>query len=303
MPINPPHPDQPVDKCPYRGQALPKKNANVRSDEAYKHGMSGLLLAVWRYRYFILSSIQVDFRGRFARSRLGGLWIVLHPLIQAAMFALVLGQLLSGRLPDMDDNPFAYPIYLLSGLLAWTLFTEVISRCLTVFIENGNLLKKLVFPKVCLPLIVTGSALINNSLLFGAIIFIFLLLGYTPDLHLLWIPILTLITLAFSLGIGLIVGTLNVFMRDIGQMVPVILQLGFWFTPIVYTPNILPEFAKKWIALNPMYWIVQGYHDAFLFGTSPPWFALGCVTLVSLGLLGFSMVLFKRASSEMVDVL
>lgn len=265
--------------------------------------MKSLLSAVWRYRYFILSSIKVDFRSRFVRSRLGGLWLIIHPLVQAAIFALILGQLLSGRLPDMADNKLAYAIYLLAGTLAWNLFTEVITRCLTVFIDNGNLLKKLVFPKICLPLIVTGSAVINNALLFGAILVVFAVLGYIPGPRVLWIPVLTIITLGLALGIGLILGTLNVFIRDIGQIVPIALQLGFWFTPIVYTPDIVPEAVGDLMKFNPMYWIVGAYQDAILYDTSLAWKQLGFILITALALLRISIALFRRARNEIVDVL
>ncbi|MFM7471022.1 MAG: ABC transporter permease [Nodosilinea sp.] len=265
--------------------------------------VKGLLLSAWQYRYFILSSIKVEFKGRFARSRLGGLWVIIHPLIQAAIFALVLGQLLSGRLPGMANNKLAYPIYLLAGTLAWTLFTEVITRCLTVFIDNANLLKQLVFPKICLPLIVTGSALVNNVFLLGGILLIVMVMGFVPGINLIWIPVLTVVNLALALGIGLILGTLNVFMRDIGQVVPIILQLGFWFTPIAYSPNVVPAAFQNWMQLNPMYWVVQGYHNAILYNAPPAWLPLLAIALLAAGLLTMAMGLFKRASSEIVDAL
>ncbi|MEA5462708.1 ABC transporter permease [Leptothoe sp. PORK10 BA2] len=265
--------------------------------------MKALMSAIWQYRYFILSSIKVDFRSRFVRSRLGGLWMIIHPLVQAAIFALVLGQLLSGRLPDMADNKLAYAIYLLAGTLAWNLFTEVITRCLTVFIDNGNLLKKLAFPKICLPLIVTGSAIVNNAFLFGAILTVCAVMGYVPGGRVFWIPILTIITLGLALGIGLILGTLNVFIRDIGQIVPIALQLSFWFTPIVYTPDIVPASLRSLIKFNPMYWIVGAYQSAILYGTDLEWGPLLCIFIISLLLLRVSMDLFSRARHEIVDVL
>lgn len=229
--------------------------------------------------------------------------MIINPLVQAAIFALVLGQLLSGRLPGRSDDPLSYPIFLLSGTLGWNLFSEVVIRCLTVFIDNGNLLKKLVFPKICLPIILAGSALVNNMLLFLAMLVIFLVLGFIPGIHLIWIPILTIVNLIFSLGLGVILGTLNVFIRDLGQVVPIILQLGFWFTPIVYSPEILPESIKNWVKLNPMYWLIQGYQNAILFGTLPPWTEIGYIFLISLVIAGMAMIIFRRASSEIVDVL
>lgn len=265
--------------------------------------MKSLLLSTWRYRFFILSSIKVDFRRRFVRSRLGGLWMIINPLVQAAMFALILSQVLSGRLPDMADDKLAYPVYLLSGTLAWNIFTEVINRCLTVFIENGNLLKKLVFPRICLPMIVTGSAVVNNLLLLGAILLIFAVMGFVPGINVIWIPLLMALTLTLSLGLGLILGTLNVFIRDIGQIVPIVLQLGWWFTPIVYPVSIVPKVILPWMQLNPMYWIVQAFQNAILFNKPPAWIALSCICLAAFVLLRLALILFRRASSEMVDVL
>lgn len=262
-----------------------------------------MLAAVWQYRYFILSSIQVDFKARFVRSRLGGLWLIINPLVQAAIFALILGQVLAGRLPGKTDDPLAYPIYLLSGTLGWSFFSEVIVRCLTVFIDNGNLLKKLVFPKICLPLIIAGSAIFNNMLLFSSILLIFLVLGFIPGVHVLWIPLLTVVNLIFSLSIGIILGTLNVFIRDLSQVVPIVLQLGFWFTPIVYSPEILPESIKGLVKLSPMYWLIQGYQSSILFNTWPPLIEIGAIFIASIVISIVSMAIFRRASAEIVDVL
>lgn len=229
--------------------------------------------------------------------------MIINPLVQAAMFALILSQVLSGRLPDMADNKLAYPIYLLSGMLAWNIFAEVITRCLTVFIENGNLLKKLVFPRICLPMIVTGSAIVNNLLLLGAILAILAILGFVPGYHVIWLPLLMTITLILSLSIGLILGTLNVFIRDIGQVVPIVLQLGWWFTPIVYPASIVPAAVRPWMELNPMYWLVEGFQNAILFDQAPSLLALSFISLGSIILLRMALTLFRKASSEMVDVL
>ena len=229
--------------------------------------------------------------------------MVIHPLAQAAIFALVLAELMGAKLPGMVNDKFAYAIYLMSGMLAWALFSEVIGRCLTLFIDNGNILKKIAFPRMCLPLIVAGSVLLNNLLLFLAIIVVFGFLGHVPGAQIAWVPVLMLVTLALALGIGLILGVLNVFIRDVGQVVPVVLQLGFWFTPIVYTPNILPEAFRSILRLNPMTPVVQSYQNAMLFNTAPDFAGLGWLVLVTIALLGVSLIMFRRASAEMVDVL
>ena len=261
-----------------------------------------MVIGAWRYRHFILSSIQSDFRARFARSRLGGAWIILHPLTQVAMYALILSSVLSAKLPGID-NKYAYAIYLMAGMLAWSLFSEVVTRCLTIFIESGNLLKKIVFPKVCLPLIVTGVALVNNLLLLLAIILVFALLGHVPGWTLLWLPVMLALTVALGIGLGLVCGVLNVFMRDVGQVLPVLLQLWFWVTPIIYMPSIIPETYRSFLALNPIYPLVTGYQNILMLGTAPPFSELLWVIGLAAGLLGIALFIFRRASPEMVDVL
>ncbi|WP_174452713.1 ABC transporter permease [Azospirillum baldaniorum] len=264
--------------------------------------MNAMLLGAWQYRYFIFSSIKTDFSTKFIRSRLGGAWMILNPLVQVAIFAFILSAVLASKIPGIDSQ-YAYPIYLMSGILAWSLFTEVVTRCLTLFIDNGNLLKKLVFPKITLPLIVAGSALFNNFLLFLAIIMIFGVLGNLPGTALLWMPLLVVVNIALALGIGLICGVLNVFLRDIGQVVPVILQLLFWFTPIVYMENIIPPEYRAWLPSNPLFHIITGYHDVLLYNRSPDWQQLGIIGVLALILLALSLFMFRKASAEMVDVL
>lgn len=264
--------------------------------------MLAMLLSAWRYRFFIFSSVKTELRTKFVRSRLGGIWMILNPLSQVLIFAFVLSAVLSAKLPGID-NRYAYAIYLMSGTLGWSLFSEIINRCLTLFIDNSNILKKLAFPKIALPLIVTISALVNNLLLFSAILVIFGVLGHAPGTALIWLPALMLINIALALGLGLTLGVLNVFTRDIGQVVPVILQFIYWFTPVVYMANIIPVTYRSWLVFNPLIPIITGYQQILLYNRPPDWIALGPVTILTLFLLAFSLVLFRKASPEMVDQL
>jgi lipopolysaccharide transport system permease protein len=264
--------------------------------------MFGMLIGAWRYRYFILSSIKTELRVKFIRSRLGALWMILNPLAQVVIFAFVLSAVLSAKLPGIS-NRHAYVIYLMAGILGWSLFLEIVNRCLTLFIDNGNILKKLVFPRIALPLIVTGSASVNNALLFFAILLIFGVLGHVPGTSLIWLPPLMVVNVALALGLGLALGVLNVFMRDVGQIVPVVLQFVFWFTPIVYMVDIIPEQYRGWVFLNPLIPIITGYQNALLYNRAPDWAGLGFVAMVAAGLLAFALVLFRKASPEMVDQL
>lgn len=264
--------------------------------------MREMLLAIWKFRYFMFSSIKNDLRARFARSKLGGLWMIIHPLAQVLIFALILSEVLAAKLPGVD-NKYAYALYLMAGSLMWTLFAEAISRSLTLFIDNGELMKKMAFPRICLPVIAAGGVLVSNALLLVAIFFVFAVLGHYPDSHVFWLPLLMALTLFIGMGVGVVLGVLNVFMRDIGQVVPVVLQALFWLTPIVYSVGILPQRYQQWFALNPLYPLVTSYQNVLVFGKSPLWLELGWLALATAVIWLAALVVFRRASAEMVDAL
>lgn len=264
--------------------------------------MLGMFRGLWQYRHFVISSIRNELISRFARSKLGGLWMIINPLAQVAIYALILSNVLAAKLPGVESQ-YAYAIYLMAGLLAWTLFNEIISRCLNLFIENGNLMKKMSFPRITLPSIVIGSSLLNNGLLLLSMLGIFLLLGHHFALAMLWLLPLTAILTAFAVGVGLVLGVMNVFLRDIGQVVPIVLQMWFWFTPIVYPVTIIPESYRHWLNYNPMYHITRTYQEVLVYGRSPQFDGLVIIGGVALVLLLLSLFLFRRSIEEMVDVL
>lgn len=263
---------------------------------------TGVFSNLWQYRHFILSSIRNEMVSRFARSKLGGLWMIINPLSQVLIYALIFSHVLGSKLPDVD-NKYSYAFYLLAGQLAWMLFSEIIGRCLNVFIDQGNLMKKMSFPRITLPAIVVGSSLLNNFLLLIAILGIFIIFGQTFSLSMLWVIPLTLSVVILAMGMGLILGILNVFLRDIGQVIPIILQIWFWFTPIVYPENIIPERYRYLMEYNPMYSIVRAYHQILVYNKAPQ--LEGVIIVVGIGLVFvlLSLIVFRRASAEMMDVL
>ncbi|UWU23544.1 ABC transporter permease (plasmid) [Rhizobium sp. CB3060] len=261
-----------------------------------------MLKSIWNYRHFILASIKGELRGRFARSRLGALWFILHPLAQALIFSIVLSEVMRAKMPNMT-NPAAYPIYLLSGMAAWGLFSEILMRSMNVFIEQAAALKKISFPRLCLPIIVWGSALINHLLLLVSIAVIFLFFGQYPGLAWLYlIPGMLLIS-ALAFGIGVFLGVLNVFARDVAQAMAVVMQLWFWFTPIVYVKSAVPEGFQKLLRFNPMAPLVELYQNALLLNEGPSWLGILPPIVVGACMVLLAFTLFRRASADLVDAL
>jgi lipopolysaccharide transport system permease protein len=261
-----------------------------------------MFTAIWNYRYFIVTSVHADFRSRVARSRLGLLWLVIAPLSQIITYAFVLSSIMSQRLPGIE-NRFAYAIYLMAGFQGWLLFVEILSRSMTVFIENANVLKKISFPRIALPLVVVITSIINNLIFFIMLVIVFTLAGFYMGSNILWLPLLVVVNAALAAGLGVTLGVLNVFMRDIGQIVPIVIQFMFWLTPIVYVKDILPPTFQAILKINPLFWLIENYHRVMVYDSVPDLAAIGIIAVLALLLLGTGLALFRKASPEMVDVL
>jgi lipopolysaccharide transport system permease protein len=258
--------------------------------------------AIWKYRGFIRSSVVNDIKMRFSRSNIGGIWVILQPLAQSAIFALVLSVIMKARLPGIDDT-HTYAAYLLSGMLCWTLFTESLNKGLGLFLENAGLIKKVNFPLLTLPIIGGFISLANNFFLLLATVAILALLGVFPTEKFLLVPVLLLLTLGLGLGVGVFLGILNVFIRDIGVIVPIILQFMFWFCPIVYSPESLPGGFRAVLAYNPVSWIVRAYQDVLVFDRWPAFETLLPALVVALISWVLVRFLIRRTYAQMVDIL
>jgi lipopolysaccharide transport system permease protein len=264
--------------------------------------MNSILRAIWTYRGFILGSIQREFQLKYRHSMLGAAWTVLNPLAMITVYTVIFAQIMRTRLPGVEST-FGYSIYLCAGILAWNLFAEIAGRCQNVFLENANLIKKLSFPRICLPIIVAGSALLNFAIIFGLFTLFLLVSGNFPGwAYLAVFPVLGL-EILFSLGLGMVLGVLNVFFRDVGQLFGVVLQFWFWLTPIVYPAAILPEAARPLMALNPMARITGACQTALVSGQTPAWGSLWPVALLAGLLCLWGLRLFRRHAGEMVDEL
>jgi lipopolysaccharide transport system permease protein len=264
--------------------------------------MQNWILGLWTYRGFIVESVKREFQVKYSNSILGAAWNVINPLAMVLVYTLIFSQIMKSRLPG-DDSEFAFSIYLCAGVLTWGLFAEITGRAQNVFLENANLLKKISFPRHCLPTIVVLNALLNFGIVFSLFTVFLVATGNFPGLVFFAIFPLLVIQVAFSIGLGITLGVMNVFFRDVGQFFGVVLQFWFWFTPIVYTPSILPESLAKAMTYNPMAALISGYHAIFLKAKWPDWSSLWFVTIISVILCGIGLSLFRKNAGEMVDEL
>lgn len=264
--------------------------------------MPTMLRALWAYRGFILGSVKREFQSKYRNSLLGAVWTVIQPLAMIVVYTVIFSQVMKARLPSVDST-FAYSIYLCAGTLTWGLFAEITGRAQNIFIENANMLKKLNFPRMCLPVIVVLSALVNFAIIFSLFSIFLIVTGNFPGWSFLGMIPLLLIQIAFSIGLGITLGVLNVFFRDVGQLFNVALQFWFWFTPIVYPASILPSAIKSLLQWNPMAELVMAYQGILVNNQWPQWPDLWLVTLCAVVFCVAGFRLFRKRVGEMVDEL
>ncbi|MBI3231177.1 MAG: ABC transporter permease [Burkholderiales bacterium] len=259
-------------------------------------------LRVWAYRGFISGSVKREFQAKYRHSLLGAVWTVLNPLALIVVYTVIFSQVMRTRLPGAESS-FAYSIYLCAGILTWGLFSEITLRAQTVFLDNANLLKKVSFPRFCLPIIVILNASVNFAIIFALFTLFLLISGNFPGwLYFAIFPLL-LLQIMFSIGIGMILGVVNVFFRDVGQFFGILIQFWFWFTPIVYSPTILPEEVRGFIAYNPMAALIGAYQRILVNQQAPDWLALLPLTLGAIALCLLGLQLFRKRVGEIVDEL
>lgn len=260
------------------------------------------LALLWAYRGFVIGSVKREFQAKYRNSLLGAAWNIINPLSMIIVYTVIFTEVMRAKLPGID-NSFAYSIYLCAGILTWGLFSEITTRAQNVFIENANLLKKISFPRTILPVVVLANAILNFVIVSFLFLVFLIISGNFPGWVILAaIPILIL-QIIFSMGLGMVLGLLNVFFRDVGQFFSIFLTFWFWLTPIVYPVTILPESMKIYLAINPMSPVIAGYQTIFVNKVLPDWLSLWPTVCLAglLCLLGF--YLYTNNVGEMVDEL
>lgn len=258
--------------------------------------------SLWNYRGFIFGSVKREFQSRYRNSLLGAAWTVLQPLAMITVYTVVFSELMRARLPGID-RAYAYSIFLCAGLLTWGLFAEILQRGQNVFLDNGNMIKKLNFPRICLPAITVINALVNFGITFALFIVFLLLTQSFPGWVVFYTLPVLLIQVALAAGIGTIAGVLNVFFRDVGQFVNILLQFWFWFTPIVYSAATLPQSVRPLIRFNPAAALAEAYQGIYVYGNAPNWHSLWHVAALAAVVCAVALLLFRRHAGDMVDEL
>lgn len=251
----------------------------------------------------IWSFARQELVDRYAGSALGFAWAFVQPVFMMFIYIVIFGELMGSRLPGVALRD-GYSIYLVAGMLPWLAFANTLARTATVFVDKKPVLSKVGLSLTMLPLFVVlaeTATFVIGLALFGVYL---LLAGHAPSPHLLTLPWIFLVQQMLALGIGLILAVLNVFLRDVREFSGIFVQLWFWFTPIVWTPQIMsPELFARLKMLNPMASVVTAYQAIFLGNARPDYSTLALVAVLAAATLAVGYLFVRRMEKDVRDVI
>ena len=264
-------------------------------------GLSALREA-WRYRGLALALAAKELKLRYRQTVLGVTWVILQPLLGAAIFAFVFGKV--GRFKTPGDVP--YLLFALSGMMAWQAIAGTLTRTSNTMVGNAHLVSKVYFPRVVLPLGTLSSTLLDFAV---TLAFLFALMGFRwhyPGWNILLMPVCLLLLMMLSLGIGLWATALSVSYRDVGYIIPVMTQLWFYLSPVAYSVETVlervPERHRTLYFLNPLASILEALHWSLLSVGTVHWGWLAYAAAVSLATLVIGAYVFSRMERKFADV-
>ena len=261
-------------------------------------GWVGLnLKQVWAYRELLYFLTWRDIKVRYKQTVLGIAWAIIQPLFTMLVFSLFFG-----RLAKIPSDGLPYPLFAFAALVPWAFFSNALLMSSNSLVENANLLKKVYFPRLVLPVATVMSGLVDFLLAFALLVVFMLCYGIQPTGNLVFLPFLLLLAAITSLGVGLWLSAMNVQFRDVRYAIPFLTQIWMFSTPIAYPSTMLDEPWRTVYGINPMVGVVEGFRWAMLGTATSPGPMLAVSSLVSVLLLVSGLFYFRRMEKSFADV-
>ncbi len=251
---------------------------------------------IWQYRELLYFLVWRDIKIRYKQAFLGVIWAFMQPFTKMVVFSVIFGNLIK-----INSEGFPYPIFLYAGLLPWEFFSNAIMRSGDSILSNVNLITKVNFPRLILPIASIGTVFIDFTISFVLLVGMIFYFHIALTNCFIMIGPLILITILLSLGVGILFSALNTEYRDFRYILPFLVQIWMYLTPVIYPVTIIPKNWQWIVYLNPMAGIINGYRSAIL-GKSVDWFQLGISLSVATSLFIVGVVLFKRIEKYMADI-
>jgi len=252
---------------------------------------------LWEYRELLYFLIWRDIKVRYKQTVLGAAWAIIQPF-----FTMVVFSLFFGRLAKMPSDGIPYPIFAYAALVPWTFFANGLSQSSNSLVGSANLIKKVYFPRMVVPISSVISGAVDFVLAFIVLVGMMLVYGIFPTINIIWLPFLLLLTFVTALGVGLWLSAMNVQFRDVRYTVPFLTQFWLFATPIAYPSSLLSEPWRTLYGINPMVGVVEGFRWALLGTDTAPGPIIIVSSLVALVLLVGGTFYFRRMEKTFADV-
>jgi lipopolysaccharide transport system permease protein len=252
---------------------------------------------LWEYRELLYFLVWRDIKVRYKQTALGAAWAIIQPFFTMVVFSLFFGHL--GKIPS-DGIP--YPIFAFVALVPWTFFASGLGQSSNSLVGSSNLITKVYFPRLIIPLASVFSGIVDFLLAFIVLLAMMLYYGLLPTLNILWLPLFLLLSLVTSLGVGLWLSALNVEYRDVRYVVPFITQFWLLATPIAYPSSLLHEPWRTIYGLNPMVGVVEGFRWALLKSNNAPGPMIAVSAAAAVLILVTGAFYFRRMEKTFADI-
>ena len=261
-------------------------------------GWVSLQLAdLWQYRELLYFLTWRDIKVRYKQTVLGASWAIIQPF-----FSMVIFSLFFGRLAGLPSDGIPYPIFSYAALVPWIFFANGLTQSTNSLVAGGNLIKKVYFPRLAMPIAAILSGVLDFVLAFIVLLGMMLFFGIMPTINVVWLPLFLLLALVTSLGAGLWLTAMNVQFRDIRYAVPFLVQAWMFASPVVYSSSMLEEPWRTLYGLNPMAGVIEGFRWTLLGTDTAPGPMIIVSSLVAIGLLVSGAYYFRRMEKTFADV-
>ena len=252
--------------------------------------------ALWAYRELLYFLTWREIKVRYKQTLLGFAWAIIQPFAMMVVFTLFFG-----TLAKIPSEGIPYPLFNYAALLPWMLFAEGISRASGSLVQDANLVQKVYFPRLVMPLSGILSPLVDFAIASTILIGMMFYFGYPPTVSILWLPAFIILTMMTSLGVGLWLAPLNIKYRDVRYALPFLVQLWLFASPVVYPSTLLPQRFQVIYGLNPMAGVIEGFRWALL-GTEPPGSLIAVSVIIVIVILVSGAYYFRRMEKTFADV-
>jgi homopolymeric O-antigen transport system permease protein len=252
---------------------------------------------LWEYRELLYFLVWRDIKLRYKQTALGATWAIIQPFLTMVVFSLFFG-----KLGKMSSDGIPYPIFSFAALVPWTFFANGLNQASNSLVGSSNLIKKVYFPRLAVPIATVLSSVVDFALSFVVLLGMMIYYHIVPTVNVVWLPLFLLLTLITSLGVSLWLSALNVEFRDVRYVVPFIVQFWLFATPIAYSSKLLPEPWRTLYGINPMVGVVEGFRWALLGTNTRPGPMIAVSSLVALLLLIGGAYYFRRMERTFADL-